>query len=82
MVEHGVGKGLLDDGADFSGDAERDLMDGLDGMLVEERLFCPCEFEVMGNIVFGLFGIKTRHVVADGDSLVEGFHDGNLHDAL
>jgi len=54
-------------------------MDGLDRMLVEERLLCARQFKVMGDIEFGLFGIKARHVVTDGDSLVEGFHDGKLH---
>ena len=47
LVEHGVGEGLLDDGADFSGDAERDLMDGFEGMLVEDRFFGAGQFEVM-----------------------------------
>jgi hypothetical protein len=56
LVEHGVGKGLLDDGADFSGDAEGDLMDHFKGMLVEDRFSCARQFEVMGDIVFGLFG--------------------------
>jgi len=82
LVEHGVDKGLLDDGADFSGDAKRDLMDGLDGMLIEQRLFCARQFEVMCDIVFGLFRVKAWHVITHGDSLVEGFHDGKLHDAL
>jgi hypothetical protein len=36
----------------------------------------------MGDIVFGLFGREARHVIADGDSLVKGFHDGKLHDAF
>ena len=82
MVEHGVGEGLLDDGADFSGDAERDLMDGFEGMVVEERLLCTRQFEVMIDIVFGLFGSKAWHVITHGDSLVKGFHDGKLHDPL
>ncbi len=82
MVEHGIGEGLLDDGADFSGDAERDLMDGFQGMIVEDRLSCARQFEVMSDIVFGLFGVKAWHVVTDGDSLVKGFHDGKLHDPL
>ena len=82
LIKHGVGEGLFYDGADFSRDAERDLMDGFEGMLVEERLFSPRQFEVMGDIVFGFFGIEAWHVVTDGDSLVEGFHDGKLHDPL
>jgi hypothetical protein len=82
LVEHGVGESLLDDGADFSGDAERDWMDSFEGMIVEDRLFCARQFEVMCDIMFGLFGVKAWHVVTDGDSLVKGFHDGKLHDPL
>ncbi len=33
----------------------------------------------MGDIEFGLIGVEWRHMVSDGDSLVEGLHDGELH---
>jgi hypothetical protein len=36
----------------------------------------------MCNIMFGLLGVKAWHVVTDSDSLVKGFHDSKLHDAL
>jgi hypothetical protein len=82
LVKHGVGEGLLDDGADLSGDAERDLMDRFEGMIVKDRFSCAGQFEVMSDIVFRLFGGKAGHVVTDGDPLVEGFHDGKLHEAF
>jgi len=82
LIEHGVGEGLLDDGADSSGDTERDLMDRLEGMFVEDRLPCAGQFEVMSDIVFGLFGRKAWHVIPHGDSLIKGFHDSKLHDPL
>ena len=47
MVEHGEGEGLFDEGAYSSGDAERDLVDGLEGGFVEERFFGPGQFEVV-----------------------------------
>jgi hypothetical protein len=79
VVEHGEGEGLFDEGADFSGDAERDLMDGFQGGFVEERFFGASQFQVMDDIEFGFLGGEAGHVVADGDSLVEGFQDGKLH---
>ena len=79
MVEHGEGEGLLDEGADFSGDAEGDLMNRFEGWFIQERFFGSGQFEVMGDIEFGFLGGEAGHVVADGDSLVEGFHDGKLH---
>ena len=33
-------------------------------------------------MVLGLIRSETGHVVAHGDSLVKGFHDGKLHDPL
>ena len=57
-------------------------MDGLEGMIIEDGLLGACEFEVVGDIVFGLIETEAGHVVSDGDSLVEGFHDGELHDSF
>jgi len=79
LVEHGVSEGSFGDGADFSGDPERELVDGLHGRWVEDGLFGACEVEVMGDVVCGFLGADGRHVVAHGDSLVERFHDGELH---
>jgi len=59
LVEHGIGEGLLDDGADLSGDAERDLMDGLDGVLVQDRLLGAGQFEVMDN-TYKASGVKRE----------------------
>ena len=42
----------------------------------------PGQFEVMIDVVIALFGGQSRHVVSNGDSLVEGFHDGKLHDSF
>ena len=81
MIEHGVGESLLGDGADFSWDAEAELMNGLQGLLIEDRLFGPSHGHVMSNVVPGLFRAERGHVVADGDSLVKRFHDGKLHDS-
>jgi hypothetical protein len=44
LVKHGVGESGLGDGADFSGDAERELVDCIQGVLIEDRLRCSCEF--------------------------------------
>ena len=82
LVEDGVGQGLFDDGADFPGDTERDLMDGLNRMVVKERLICTRQFEVVIDIGFGLFRGKAWHVITHGDPLVKGFHDGKLRDRL
>ena len=82
LVEQGIGQSLLDDGADLSGDAEGDLMDRIQSMIVQDRLSCASEFQVVVDIGFGLFRGEPRHVVAHGDPLVEGFHDGKLHDPL
>jgi hypothetical protein len=57
-------------------------MDSLEGMVVQNRLPCAGQFEMMGNIEFCLFGGEPRHVIPHGDSLVERFHDGKLHDAF
>lgn len=38
VIEHGVGEGLLDDGAGSSGDAEARVMKGFEGVLVEDAL--------------------------------------------
>ena len=81
LIEHGIGEGGFGDGADFSGDAEGDLMDGCKGLVIEEGLLGAGEFKVMGDIVFGFFQAEAGHMVAHGDTLVEGFHDGEVHDA-
>ena len=57
-------------------------MDGFEGMIVEEGLSCAGEFQVMVDIGFRLFRGEARHVVAHRDPLVEGFHNGKLHDPL
>lgn len=63
-------------GSYLSEDAEGDLLDGLEGLVVKDRLLCACQFEVMGDIAFGFIGTETWHVVAHGDALVEGFFGG------
>lgn len=79
LVEHGIGEGLFDDGADFSGNTERDVMDSLHGTLIQDRLGCSGQFHVMIDVSSALFWIQSRHVVSNGDTLVEGFHDGKIH---
>jgi hypothetical protein len=81
LIEHGVSESLLGDGAYFSWDAEAELMDGLKGLLIEDRLFGSSQVHVMSYVMPGLFRTERGHVVADGDSLVERFHDGKLHDS-
>jgi len=54
-------------------------MDGMDGVLVEDGLGGPGQSEMMGDIVDGFLGTEARHVETDGDTLVEGFHDGEVH---
>lgn len=51
LVEHGIGEGGFSKGADFSWDAEGDLVKGLDGRVVEKRFVSACEFEVMGDVL-------------------------------
>jgi len=79
LVEHGIGESLFDDGTDFSGDAERDVMDGLHGALIQDGLGGACQFHVMIDVLGALVRIESGHVVSNGDSLVEGFHDGKIH---
>ena len=79
VIEHGIGEGLLGHSADFSGDAERNLVDGLKSVLIQDGLLCPGQFEVMSDIKFTLLGTERGHVVSDGDSLVDGLHNGKLH---
>ena len=79
LVEHGIGESLFDDGADFSGDTKGDIMDSLHGTLIQDGLGCSGQFHVMIDVSAGLFLIQSRHVVANGDPLVEGFHDGKIH---
>jgi hypothetical protein len=79
LVEHGIGEGGFGDGADFSWDAEGDLMDGIEGFFIEDGFLCAGELEVVGHVIFGLIGAKARHMVTDSDPLVEGLHDGKLH---
>jgi hypothetical protein len=80
VIEHGVGGGRLDDGADSSRDAEAPIMNGFEGVLVEDALLGSCQFELMGHVVSGLLGAEAGHVVRHGNALVEGPHDGKLHD--
>ncbi len=80
LVEHGVSEGLLGYGADFSGDSERCLMNGIEGHLVKDRLSSACQFEVMSDIAFALIGAERGHMVSHGDALIEWFHDGEVHD--
>ena len=80
LIEHGVGEGLLGYSADFSRDAERDLMNDLEGLFIEDRFSSPCQFKVVSDIMFALIGAQWRHMVPDGDTLVEGLHDGEVHD--
>jgi len=81
LIEHGVGESLLGDGAYFSWDAEAELMDGLEGLFIEDRLFGPSQGHMMSYVLSGLFRAERGHVIADGDSLVERFHDGKVHDS-
>ena len=80
MIEHGIGQSGFGDGADFSGDAEGDLMDGQEGLVIEERFLGAGELEMMDDIVFGFVRREAGHMVAHGDSLAERLHDGELHD--
>ena len=41
VIEHGAGEGWLDDGADSSADAEARVMNGFEGVLVEDALWAP-----------------------------------------
>ena len=52
MIEHGVGESGFGHGADFSRDAERYLVNAIEGLFIEDRLFCSCQLKVMGEIVF------------------------------
>jgi hypothetical protein len=81
LIEHGISESLLGDSADFSWYAEAELMNGLQGLLIEDRLFGSCQVHVMSHVMPGLFRAERGHVVADGDSLVKRFHDGKLHDS-
>jgi hypothetical protein len=72
---------LLGDSTYFSRDAEAELMDGLEGLLVEDGFFGPCQGHVMRDVLSCFFRAERGHVIADGDSLVERFHDGELHDS-
>ena len=71
LIEHGVGESLLGDGSYFSWDAEAELVNGLEGLLVEDGFFGPCQGHVMRYVLSGLFRAERGHVVADGDSLVD-----------
>ena len=54
LIEHGVSEGGFGHGADFPGDAERDLMNAIKGLFIEDGLFCAGQFKVMSDIVFAL----------------------------
>jgi len=57
LIEHGIGESGFGNGPYFSGDAEGALVNGLEGLLVEDGLVCTCKLEVMGEIVLGFMGI-------------------------
>jgi len=57
LVEHGIGKSLFDDGADFSGDAKRDVMDSLHGTLIQDGFGRSGQFHVMIDVSSALFWI-------------------------
>ena len=80
LIEHGVGECLLGYSADFSRDAEGDLMNDIEGLFIEDRFSRACQFKVVSDIMFALIGAQWRHMVPDGDTLVEGLHDGEVHD--
>ena len=54
-------------------------MDGLHGTLIQDGLGSSGQFHVMIDVSGALFWIKSRHMVSNGDTLVEGFHDGKIH---
>ena len=81
LIEHGVCEGLLGDGADFSGDAEVELMNGFESLVIEDGLLSACKLEVMVDIGFGLLGCKPWLVVSYSNTLIEGLHHGELHDS-
>lgn len=81
VIEHGVCERLLSYGANLSWDAEADLMDGFEGLVMYDGLLGARQFEVMCHIVFALIGTEAGHVITHGDSLVEGLHNGELHDS-
>ena len=80
LIEEGVGEGRFGDGAYFPGNAEADLMNGLEGLVVKDRLLGAGQLQVMGHIAFGFLRLETGQMVADGDPLLEGLHDGKIHD--
>ena len=55
-------------------------MDGPEGLVVEERFPGSGQLEVVSYIVFGFLGLETGEMVADGNPLLEGLHDGKVHD--
>jgi len=79
LIEEGIGEGRFGDGAYFPGNAEADLMNGLEGLVVQDRLLGAGQLQVMGHIAFGFLRWETGQVVADGDPLLEGLHDGKVH---
>lgn len=81
VVEHSVGEGLFHEGADSSGDTEGELVDGLQGLFIEQGFFCSCQFEVVDDVEFCLIRGECGHMVAGGDSLVQGFRDGEFQDS-
>ena len=81
LIKHGVGESGLGDGADFSGDSEREIVDGTDGVFIEDGFRSARQFQVVEDIGFGFLPTESGHVVADGDALAEGLHDGELHDS-
>ena len=81
MIEHGVCQGLLGDGSDLSGYAEADLMDGIKGLIIKDRLRCAGKLEMMCHIKFRLLQGERGHMVPHGDPLIKGLHNGEIHDS-
>ena len=57
--EEGIGQSGFGDGADFPGDAEGDLVNGPEGLLVQEGFPGAGQLQVVSHIVFGFFGLET-----------------------
>ena len=81
LVEQCVCQSGFGNGADFPGDAEADLMDGPEGLVVEERFPGAGQLEVMGHIALGFLRLEAGQMATDGNPLLEGLHDGKIHDS-
>jgi hypothetical protein len=81
LIKHGVCQCLLGNGADFSGDAVAEFMDGIQGGIIEDGFLSAGQFEMVGDIEFAFLWVKSGHVVSNGDTLVKRFHYSELHDS-